>query len=127
VFTDRPLEPPWSNIIPTPTSRMQLLWLLAGGVVSISIVETIVRLWGRWYATRTVTRVQVATRKRAFEHAVRLPLHRVHQLKSGGGASLRRDAAARVAELIFSMLYIPWRAIIQLLGSLAVLAWIDWR
>jgi ATP-binding cassette, subfamily B, bacterial len=127
VFTDRPLEPPWSNFIPATTSRMQLLWLLAAGVVTISVVETVVRLWGRWYATRTVTRVQAATRKRAFEHAVRLPLHRVHQLKSGGVASILRDDAGSVAELIFSMLYNPWRAIIQLLGSLAVLAWVDWR
>ncbi|MBI3838166.1 MAG: ABC transporter ATP-binding protein [Planctomycetia bacterium] len=127
VFTVRPLEPPWSNFIPTPQSRVQLLWWLAGGVVTISLVETIMRLWGRWYATRTVARVQVATRKRAFEHAVRLPLHRVHQLKSGGVASILRDDAGSVAELIFSMLYNPWRAIIQLLGSLAVLAWVDWR
>jgi ATP-binding cassette subfamily B protein/subfamily B ATP-binding cassette protein MsbA len=32
-----------------------------------------------------------------------------------------------VAELIFSMLYNPWRAIIQLLGSLVILAFVDWR
>ena len=30
-------------------------------------------------------------------------------------------------ELVFSMLYNPWRAVVQLLGSLAVLAWVDWR
>ena len=28
---------------------------------------------------------------------------------------------------MFSLLYNPWRAIIQLLGSLLVLAWVDWR
>ncbi len=85
------------------------------------------RLWGRWYATRTVNKVQVATRKLAFEHAVRLPLHRVHQIKSGGVASILREDAGTVAELIFSMLYNPWRAVIQLIGSLVILAWIDWR
>ena len=30
-------------------------------------------------------RLQLSIRKRAFEHAVRLPLHRVHELKSGRG------------------------------------------
>ena len=57
----------------------------------------------------------------------RLPLHRVYQLKSGGVASILREDAGGVGELMFSMLYNPWRAIIQLLGSMAVLAWVDWR
>jgi ATP-binding cassette subfamily B protein/subfamily B ATP-binding cassette protein MsbA len=127
VLGAKPLEAPWTLVIPEPTSRGQLLWWLAGGVLAISIVETALRLWGRWHATRTVTRVQVGLRRRAFEHAVRLPLHRVHKLKSGGVASILRDDAGSIPELIFSMLYNPWRAIVQLVGSLAVLAWIDWR
>ncbi len=127
VLDGKPLGRPWSMFIPEPDSRLQLLWWLAAGVAAISLVETAVRLWGRWYATRTVTRVQVATRRRAFEHAVRLPLHRVHQLKSGGVASILRDDAGSIPELIFSMLYNPWRAMIQLAGSLIVLAVVDWR
>jgi ATP-binding cassette, subfamily B, bacterial len=96
-------------------------------VLVISLLETAIKLWGRWVATRTVTRVQVVTRRQAFEHAVRLPLDRVHKLKSGGAASILRDDAGSIAELIFSMLYNPWRAIVQLAGSLTILAWIDWR
>ncbi len=127
VLLDEPLAASWTRIFPEPSSRLQLLWWLAGGVMVISIVETAVRLWGRWYATRTVTRVQVATRRKAFEHAVRLPLDRVHKLKSGGVASILRDDAGSIAELVFSMLYNPWRAIVQLLGCLVVLSVIDWR
>jgi ATP-binding cassette subfamily B protein len=127
VLDGKPLEAPWTSILPHTDSRMQLLWVLAVGVMVISIAETLVRLWGRWYATRTVNKVQVETRRRAFEHAVRLPLHRVHQIKSGGVASILRDDAGSVAELVFSMLYNPWRAVIQLVGSLAILATIDWR
>jgi ATP-binding cassette subfamily B protein/subfamily B ATP-binding cassette protein MsbA len=127
VLGGKPLAPPWSNILPEPESRWQLLVWLALGVAVISLVEAALRLWGRWYATRTVNKVQAATRKRAFEHAVRLPLHRVHQIKSGGVASILREDAGSVAELIFSMLYNPWRAVIQLVGSLIILAWIDWR
>src|SRR5688572_28351050 len=82
---------------------------------------------GRWVATKTVNRLQVGIRHRAFAHAVNLPVHRVYQLKSGGAATLLRDDAGGVAELVFSMLYNPWRAVIQLLGSLIVLTWVDWR
>ena len=127
VLLGNPLQAPWTRIIPEPDSRLQLLWWLAGGVMVVSVVETVVRLWGRWVATRTVTRVQVATRRKAFEHAVRLPLDRVHKLKSGGVASILRDDAGSIAELIFSMLYNPWRAITQLVGCLVILTVIDWR
>ncbi len=48
-------------------------------------------------------------------------------MKSGGVASLIREDAGGVAELIFSMLYNPWRAIIQLIGSLTILMIVDWR
>jgi ATP-binding cassette subfamily B protein/subfamily B ATP-binding cassette protein MsbA len=66
-------------------------------------------------------------RRRAFSHAARLPLHRVYGLKSGGASSLLREDAGGIGELVFSMLYNPWSAIVQLLGGLAVLAWVDWR
>jgi len=48
-------------------------------------------------------------------------------LKSGGATSLIREDAGGVADLIFNMIYNPWQAIVQLLGSLLVLAWVDWR
>ena len=84
-------------------------------------------LWSRWLATRTTKRVQVAVRRKVYEHAMRLPLHRVYQLKSGGASSLLREDAGGVGELIFSMLYNPWSAVVQFLGGLVVLAWVDWR
>ena len=93
----------------------------------ISLLATAIHLSGRWYATKAVNKLQVSIRRRVFAHAVRLPLHRVYQLKSGGATSLLRDDAGGISELVFSMLYNPWRAIIQLIGSLIVLAWVDWR
>ncbi len=127
VLADKPLGRPWSDFFPSALDRWQLLGCLAGGVLAISLIETAVRLVGRWFATRTVARVQITTRRKAFEHAVRLPLHRVQQIKSGGVASILRDDAGSIPELIFSMLYNPWRAVVQLLGSLAILMLVDWR
>jgi ATP-binding cassette subfamily B protein/subfamily B ATP-binding cassette protein MsbA len=107
--------------------RWTLLLWLAGGVLTISIVDTAIRLWGRWYATKTVQRLRVSMRRRLFDHVLRLPLHRVYQLKSGGLASMLREDASSAADLVFNMLYNPWSAVIQLLGSLIVLAYVDWR
>ena len=58
---------------------------------------------------------------------MRLPLHRVYELKSGGASSLLREDAGGVGELIFSMLYNPFQAVVQFLGGVIVLAWVDWR
>ncbi len=107
--------------------RGRLLLFIVVAVTVLNLVKVGLQVWGRWYATRSTKRLQLSIRKRAFEHAVRLPLHRVHELKSGGVASVLREDAGSVGELIFGMLYNPWRAIVQLVGSLIILAWADWR
>lgn len=127
VLSDRPLPAWWTAAYDLPTDRYQLLYWIGGAVGLISLLSTAIHLSGRWYATKAVNKLQVSIRRRVFAHAVRLPLHRVYQLKSGGAASLLRDDAGGISELVFSMLYNPWRAIIQLIGSLIVLAWVDWR
>ena len=119
-----PNVPAWLPIPETPRGR---LFALVGTVFIVSVLGTAIGLWGRWLATRASKRLQVTTRRRVFEHAARLPLHRVYQLKAGGAASLLREDAGGVGELIFSMLYNPWRAVVQLFGGLVILAWVDWR
>ena len=111
----------------TPEGRTNLLWVIVGAVLAISFVKVAVSLWGRWHATRATKRVQMAVRKRVFEHAVRLPLNRVQDLKSGGIASVLRNDSGSVGELIFNAVYNPWRAVVQLVGSLVILAFVDWR
>ncbi|WP_425614616.1 ABC transporter ATP-binding protein [Anatilimnocola sp. NA78] len=127
ILTNKPLPDWWSQEWQLPTDRYQLLYLVGAVVVGVSLLTSVVSLTGRWLATKTVNRLHVAIRRRVFAHAVRLPLHRVYQLKSGGATSLLRDDAGGISELVFSMIYNPWRAVIQLIGSLLVLTWVDWR
>lgn len=110
-----------------PREPWPLLVAITLGVLAISAVRIASHVWGRWHATRVTKLVQMSVRKRVFAHAMRLPLHRTEELRSGGAASILRQDAASVGELIFGMLYDPWRAVIQLAGSLAILAWVDWR
>jgi ATP-binding cassette subfamily B protein/subfamily B ATP-binding cassette protein MsbA len=100
---------------------------ISSAVVGITLVQTLIHLTGRWQATLAVNQVQARLRRQVMEHLLRLPLYRVTQLKSGGATSILREDAGGIADLIFSMLYNPWQAIIQLLGSLVILIWVDWR
>ena len=97
----------WSPVAfpESPKARLVVLVLL---VLVVSILGKFFGLTSRWQTTRTTKRVQVAVRRKVYEHAMRLPLHRVYQLKSGGASSLLREDAGGVGELIFSMLYNPW-------------------
>lgn len=108
-------------------SRVGLLWAVVLASLTIAFINLGIGLWSRWQATKASKRIVVSARKQAFDHAVRLPLHRVYDIKSGGVASVLRDDAGGVGELVFSMLYNPSKAIVQLVGSLVFLAWIEWR
>lgn len=110
-----------------PRDPWPLLVTITSGVVLISFLKVALHVWGRWHATRITKRLQMSVRKRVFEHAMRLPLQRIHELKSGGAASILRQDAGSVGDLVFDLLYNPWRAVIQLLGSLLILAWVDWK
>ncbi len=120
--------PPWIPAwLPVPAGPEGRLVLLGGLVFAISVAGAVIGVWARWKVTRVAKRMQVRVRRRVFEHAARLPLHRIYQLKAGGAASLLREDADGVGELVFTMLFNPWRAIVQLASGLIVLAWVDWR
>ncbi|MCA9290395.1 MAG: ABC transporter ATP-binding protein [Phycisphaerales bacterium] len=127
VLGDHPLPPVLARLLGDEVSGQRLLTVIAVAVVCISLVSILLSLWGRWQATKTTKRVQAELRRNVFDHAVNLPLHRVYEMKSGGVTSMLREDAGGIGELIFSMVYNPWGAIIQLAGSLLVLAFVDWR
>lgn len=119
--------PGWLRRFTDPWSREQLLWALSAAMILLSVVTVSLGLLGRWQVTRVTKRVQVQLRTSAFERASRLPLHRLQHYKSGGIASLLREDAGTAGELLFSLIYNPWRAIVQLAGTLVILAWVDWK
>ncbi|GJQ30124.1 MAG: ABC transporter ATP-binding protein [Phycisphaerae bacterium] len=131
ILTDNPGPegiPAWvRDPLGLTTHRVELLWALGLAVVAIAVFGVALGSVGRWQMTRITKRLQADLRRRTFEHAVHLPLHRIHHYKSGGMASLLREDAGMAGELLFSMIYNPWRAIVQLVGTLTILAFVDWR
>ncbi len=119
--------PEWTSSISISDDPFTRLLLIAAVVTGVALMSTVVNLFSRWVATKTVNQTQVDIRRRVFEHTMKLPLHRVYSMKSGGVASLIREDAGGVSELIFSMLYNPWRAIVQFVGSLVILMFVDWK
>lgn len=106
--------------------KMAMLWYIGITMVILTAISVVIAMWGRWQATRITKRLQVSFRRTLFDHAVRLPLERVQALKSGGVSSILREDAGGVGELVFSLIYNPWRAITQIAVTLAILAFVDW-
>ncbi|HEX6960311.1 MAG TPA: ABC transporter ATP-binding protein [Lacipirellula sp.] len=121
-----PVPQAWLDWFPALANPRQLLLYTVLAVSAVSLVKVTIHLWGRWYATKITKQIQLNVRRRVFEHAVRLPLHRVQEIRSGGVASILREDGGSVGELVFGMIFNPWRAIVQLIGSLIILAWVDW-
>ncbi len=130
-FTDTPLPPSLGQWLPDAWNPdgdpRRLLLIIASVLVVVAFASVMCSLCSRWQATKASRILAVSIRKRVFEHAVRLPLDRVSELRSGGVASLLREDAGGIAELVFGLLYNPWRAVIQLVGILVILAFTDWR
>lgn len=119
--------PAWVRAEVGEWSRETLLWALGGVMIAVALVAVSIGTVGRWQMTRVTKRVQAHLRNVAFSHAAKLPLHRIHHYKSGGMSSILRDDAGLAGDLLFNMIYNPWRAVIQLVGTLCVLAFTDWR
>jgi ATP-binding cassette, subfamily B, bacterial len=78
VLTDPPLPLPSSFVSRFGSlTPMQLLWVIATIVVLVTLLRTAIHIWGRWHATKAVQMMQADLRRRVFEHAMRLPLHRI--------------------------------------------------
>jgi len=123
-----PPAAPGPEALPTwlPRDRMTLIFMLSAAMIAVTLTSLSLNIWGRWQTTKMTKRLQVILRKRVFEHAVRLPMGRIHELRSGGVASILREDAGGAAELLFSMLYNPFRAVVQLSATLIILALVDW-
>ncbi len=125
-LSGKTLSAAWLRRFPSLADPRQLLLVTVVAVSAVSLLKILVHVIGRWYATKISKQIQLNLRRRVFEHAVRLPLHRIQEIRSGGVASILREDGGSVGELVFGMLFNPWRAIIQLLGSLVILAFVDW-
>ncbi len=119
--------PDWIQSWSPTLSSFQWLLVIAVLVVFITIITTAIGLASRWLATKSVNQATVTVRQQLFAHTIRLPLNRIHDMKSGGVASLLREDGGGVADLIFSMIYNPFRAIVQLIGSILILMIVDWK
>jgi ATP-binding cassette subfamily B protein/subfamily B ATP-binding cassette protein MsbA len=78
-LSGKQLPPLWLERFPTLSDPKRLLLTTVVVVSIVSLAKVAIHVWGRWYATKITKQIQLNVRRRVFEHAVRLPLHRVQE------------------------------------------------
>ncbi len=126
ILTDAPGPSGIPSFLGLPHDRQTLLWILGAGLIVLELLSLAVDLIGRFALLRLSKRLQNEVRRKVFDQAVRLPLWRIHKLRAGGVASLIRGDAGSASDLVTMMLYTPWRSVIKLVGTLIILAAVDW-
>ena len=96
---EKPL-PDWVTTLGLPEDPRALLAWTGAALVVVATISVAVGMSGRWLNTRNTKQIQSSVRRHVFAHAVRLPLHRVHELKSGGVASVLREDAGGVGFVV---------------------------
>jgi ATP-binding cassette subfamily B protein len=127
VFTGKPLPTRIASWHFVPSTPRGLLWAVTTAMFVLSLIAAVMRTVSNSIAYRLQQHIILRARRRLLDHTLRLPLHRLRQITSGGMAFIVRHDANAVGDLVVFLVYEPWKAIIQLLGCFAVLAWVDWR
>ena len=123
----KPLPEPYASWPGVPGDPKALLWTVVTGMFVLTLLALVVRTYSNRVAFRLQRHIAVAARRRLLNHALRMPLHRLRQLSSGGVSFIVRHDGNAIGDMVMFLIYEPWKAVIQLIGCFAVLAWADWR
>jgi ATP-binding cassette subfamily B protein/subfamily B ATP-binding cassette protein MsbA len=127
VFSGKPLPRAVASWPHMPTTPYAILWAVVITMFVLSMLTVSIGTASNSIAYRLQQHIILRARRRLLHHALRLPLHRLRQITSGGMSFVIRHDANAVGDLVVFLIYEPWKAIIQLMGCFTVLAWVDWR
>lgn len=109
----------------TSAERFARLRTLALIGAAVGLIEILLRAYCRRQLAQISVHVQFRTRARLFASAVRQPLATVEQAHHGVVAASLSDERANISDLVYHLFYDGWRALLRLIGSIAILAYVD--
>jgi ATP-binding cassette subfamily B protein/subfamily B ATP-binding cassette protein MsbA len=110
-----------------PQRNWRQLHLLGCGLLVLVLVQQTLDLWRNWRTARLNARVVFRVRQRLYAHLLRLPLHELSDLKSGGITSRLSGDVDSASGLVQMAVISPVVAGTKVLLTLAMLLWINWQ
>jgi ATP-binding cassette subfamily B protein/subfamily B ATP-binding cassette protein MsbA len=103
------------------------LHLVGTFLVLIVIAQVAIEVMRKLRQGRLNSRVIATLRQRLFKHFMRLPLHELHNMKTGGITSRLSGDVDVVTGLLQMALITPGVALLRIVMTLVVLVWINWQ
>ncbi|MBU0637487.1 MAG: ABC transporter ATP-binding protein/permease [Planctomycetes bacterium] len=117
-IVDKVLQPPGDH---------DLLHQLGIGLLVIILVQQCLELLRNWQTAKLNARLLFRLRQRLFNRLLRLPLHQLANMKTGGITSRLSGDVDSVTGLLQFALITPGVAIVRIVLTTAVLLWINWQ
>ena len=110
-----------------PQRNGRLLHLLGLGLLGVILLQQLFDLLRNWSIARLNARVLVRLRRQLYGHLLRLPLHRLGQMRTGGITSRLSGDIDAVSGLVQMAILTPGVAIAKVVMTVAILFAINWR
>ena len=110
-----------------PRRDTHTLHLLALSLLALIFVQQCLELYRNWQLGRLNARIVFRIRQRLYDHLLRLPLHELAEIKTGGITSRLSGDVDAVSGLAQMALVSPAVAIVRVLFTLCMLLWISWQ
>lgn len=110
-----------------PGRNRRMLHLLGVGLLILIFVQQCFELLRNWQLARVNARFLTQIRQALYEHLIRLPLHTLADMKSGGITSRLSGDVDSVSGLVQMALISPAVAAVRIVLTLAMLVSINWQ
>ncbi len=110
-----------------PQRNSHLLHLLGIGLLGVVLVQQVFDFLRNWNTARLNARILVRLRKQLYGHLLRLPLHKLAQMRTGGITSRLSGDIDATSGLVQMALLTPGVAAVKVAMTIAILFAINWR
>jgi ATP-binding cassette subfamily B protein/subfamily B ATP-binding cassette protein MsbA len=110
-----------------PGGDTRTLHLLGGGLLVLIIIQQTCDLLRNWRTAKLNARIVFRLRQKLYEHLLRLPLHELADMKTGGITSRLSGDIDSVSGLVQIAIITPGVAGVKVMLTLAILLWISWK
>jgi len=110
-----------------PSGDTRLLHWLGAGLVGVIVIQVLIEIWRKLSQGRLNLLVISRLRQRLYKHLLRLPLHELSLIKTGGITSRLSGDVDSVTGLMQMAVITPGVALLKIIITLSVLLWINWK
>ncbi|MCH8804626.1 MAG: ABC transporter ATP-binding protein [Planctomycetes bacterium] len=110
-----------------PNKDRATLTMLGAGLLVLIVVQQLIDFVRHWRLAKLGARVVFRMRQRLFGHLLKLPLHKLSEMKTGGITSRLSGDLDNATGLLNVGLVMPGVAAAKVLLTIGVLFWINWQ